>query len=160
MCIVLVLLYLFFCFLNVSRNTLFLHVRMLRKYQDDPTIMQRVSKHFYSEEVYDDSSDRARLRWRFRNFFGENAAFSLVTDDHASNSEKSDQSTTGLKKSSPEPKQAQVSLIVLFILANLRVEILQGKYSRAQKTPKTFLYLGHLEVDKELSAWYHNFKIK
>ncbi|XP_027165059.1 uncharacterized protein LOC113765171 [Coffea eugenioides] len=86
-----------------------LGVLMLQKYQDDPTIMQRISKHFYSEEVYDDSSDRPRLRWRFRNSFGENAAYPLVTDEHASNSEKSDQKRTISENSDPEPNQAQMN---------------------------------------------------
>ncbi|KAL3505933.1 hypothetical protein ACH5RR_031315 [Cinchona calisaya] len=82
---------------------------MLRKYQGNPSIMQCVSKHFYSEEVYDDSSDRPKLRWRFRNFFEEKAANFQVADNHDSNIEKSDQKMTVLKKSNSEPKQAQMS---------------------------------------------------
>ena len=113
---------------------------MLQKYQDDPTIMQRISKHFYSEEVYDDSSDRPRLRWRFRNSFGENAAYPLVTDEHASNSEKSDQKRTISKNSDPEPNQAQVSLSLnlIFSLGNLRIEILRGKYRNSYRSLNTF----------------------
>lgn len=32
-------------------------------------MMQRISKHFYLEEVFDDSTPHPRLRWRYRNFF-------------------------------------------------------------------------------------------
>lgn len=50
---------------------MFSHGRMLKKYQNDPLIMQHVSKYFYSEEVYNDASDQPRLRWRYRNFFND-----------------------------------------------------------------------------------------
>lgn len=111
---------------------------MLQKYQHDPTRMQRISKHFYSEEVYDDSSDRPRLRWRFRNFFEENAAYPLVTDEHASNSEKYYQKRTISKNSDPKPKQAEVSLNLIFSLGNLRTDILRGKYRNSYKSLDTF----------------------
>ncbi|KAL3634531.1 hypothetical protein CASFOL_021585 [Castilleja foliolosa] len=45
---------------------------LMKKYQHMPWVMQLLSKQFYSEEVYDDSSvDRPTFRWRYRNFSGE-----------------------------------------------------------------------------------------
>ncbi|KAJ8747456.1 hypothetical protein K2173_008753 [Erythroxylum novogranatense] len=44
-----------------------------RQYRDNPSIMQYMHRHFYSEKVFDDSnSDKPILRWRYRNFFGDN----------------------------------------------------------------------------------------
>ncbi|GAA0147613.1 hypothetical protein LIER_07270 [Lithospermum erythrorhizon] len=49
---------------------------VLMKYRDNPSVMQRVSKHFYSENVYDDSSmDRPKLRWRKRTFYSDPIAY-------------------------------------------------------------------------------------
>jgi hypothetical protein len=58
------------------------------KYQDDPQKMQLISKHFYSEKVFDDS-DQPKLRWRYRNFFSDNVAHGQRTHegDSPSNSE-------------------------------------------------------------------------
>lgn len=48
---------------------------MLRKYQDNQSRMRRMSKHFYPENVIDDSSTdlKPKLRWRHRMFFGDGA---------------------------------------------------------------------------------------
>ncbi|WVZ09452.1 hypothetical protein V8G54_013982 [Vigna mungo] len=44
---------------------------MVTKYQNDPSVMQLLSKHFYLERIFDDSSNNPKLIWRDRNFFGE-----------------------------------------------------------------------------------------
>lgn len=62
---------------------------MLRKYRDDQPMMQRISKHFYPEIVFDDSSvDQSSLRWRYRNFFGDGVPQSEQTQDSNSYDEK------------------------------------------------------------------------
>ncbi|XP_065863287.1 uncharacterized protein [Euphorbia lathyris] len=55
---------------------------ILNKYQNDPWIMQRLYKRFYSEKVYDDTTaDKPLLRWRYRNHYGDNGAPSQGTHD-------------------------------------------------------------------------------
>lgn len=47
----------------------------MNKYQDNPRRKQLISSYYYPEKVYDDStSDKAKIRWRHRNFFGESAS--------------------------------------------------------------------------------------
>ncbi|KAE8077057.1 hypothetical protein FH972_015662 [Carpinus fangiana] len=74
--------------LNGSRMQKELANILVTKYQDDPQKMQLISKHFYSEKVFDDS-DQPKLRWRYRNFFSDNAAHGQRTHegDSPSNSE-------------------------------------------------------------------------
>ncbi|KAI5423459.1 hypothetical protein KIW84_046424 [Lathyrus oleraceus] len=58
---------------------------MVTKYQNDPSLMKLISKHFYSERIYDDStSNTPKLRWRYRNFFSDNAIDGKRTQDHGS----------------------------------------------------------------------------
>ncbi|GAU18851.1 hypothetical protein TSUD_228410 [Trifolium subterraneum] len=58
---------------------------MVTKYQNDPSLMKLISKHFYSERIYDDStSNTPKLRWRYRNFFSDNAINGNSTQDHDS----------------------------------------------------------------------------
>ncbi|KAK8515917.1 hypothetical protein V6N13_093300 [Hibiscus sabdariffa] len=45
---------------------------IVNKYRHDPWKMRTISKHFYLEEVFDDSTLGVRLRWRYRNFFSDN----------------------------------------------------------------------------------------
>ncbi|PIN19834.1 hypothetical protein CDL12_07483 [Handroanthus impetiginosus] len=79
---------------------------MLKKYPNDPWVLQRLSKHFYSEEVYNDSSvDRPILRWRFRNFFGDPTIHSQST----SHSEDADSQNNDVKNTTTEPKQVYVN---------------------------------------------------
>ncbi|XP_051130479.1 uncharacterized protein LOC127250995 isoform X2 [Andrographis paniculata] len=53
---------------------------LLQRYHNYPWVLQNFSKHFYMEEVYDDSSvDQPIRRWRFRNFFGDPATHSRNT---------------------------------------------------------------------------------
>lgn len=53
---------------------------ILRKYGDNSTTMRLITKHFYSEKVFDDSStDQPKIRWRYRNFFSDNVALSQRT---------------------------------------------------------------------------------
>ncbi|XP_020230153.1 uncharacterized protein LOC109810949 [Cajanus cajan] len=52
---------------------------MVTKYQNDSSQMWLMSKHLYLERVFDDStSNSPKLRWRYRNFFSDNA----VHDHH------------------------------------------------------------------------------
>ncbi|KAI3459398.1 hypothetical protein Pfo_016061 [Paulownia fortunei] len=79
---------------------------MLKKYHDDPWALQHLSKHFYSEEVYDDSSvDRPILRWRLRNFSGDPTTHSQST----SYGEETDAKENDVKKTTMEPKQVYVN---------------------------------------------------
>lgn len=44
--------------------------------------MQLISKQFYCEEVFDDStSERPKIRWRYRNYFSDNIALGQRTHD-------------------------------------------------------------------------------
>ncbi|KAH1091444.1 hypothetical protein J1N35_018701 [Gossypium stocksii] len=45
---------------------------IVKKYRHDPWKMRLISKHFYLEEVFDDSTSGPNVRWRYRNFFGDN----------------------------------------------------------------------------------------
>lgn len=45
---------------------------MLKNHRNDPWVQKRISKYFYPEIVYNDSSvDQAVYRWRYRNAFGD-----------------------------------------------------------------------------------------
>lgn len=58
---------------------------IVTKYRDDPWRMRHISKHFYSEEVFDDStSDQPQLRWRYRNFYSENVSHGQRTNESGS----------------------------------------------------------------------------
>ncbi|CAJ1925860.1 unnamed protein product [Sphenostylis stenocarpa] len=57
---------------------------MVTKYQNDPLLKQLISKHFYSERIFDDSCNNPKLRWRYRNFYIENAVHGHRTHDHES----------------------------------------------------------------------------
>lgn len=47
--------------------------RLVTKRQNVPSKMQLISKYFYIENAYDDStSDHPKLRWRYRNSYSEN----------------------------------------------------------------------------------------
>ncbi|CAA3009589.1 uncharacterized protein LOC111403088 isoform X2 [Olea europaea var. sylvestris] len=85
--------------LEGSRMQMELANVMLKKYHSDPWVIERLSRHFYSEEVYDDSSaDQPKVRWRFRNYFGDNVAHPQTT----SNNEDTDLEKNNLKKTSRE----------------------------------------------------------
>lgn len=74
---------------------------MVRKYREDQPIMRLISKHFYLENVFDDSSvDQPKLRWRYRNFFG----------DGAPHSERKHDSNSYNEKTNMEPEPVYVSL--------------------------------------------------
>ncbi|PIN19835.1 hypothetical protein CDL12_07484 [Handroanthus impetiginosus] len=59
---------------------------MLKNYPNDPWVLQRLHRHFYLEEVQDESSvDRPTLRWRVRNFadpitYSQSTSYSTETD--------------------------------------------------------------------------------
>ncbi|KAL8486422.1 hypothetical protein ACS0TY_023203 [Phlomoides rotata] len=69
---------------------------MLSKHHDNPWVQRLVSKHFYPEEVYVDSStDKPVFRWRYRNFSGEYVNHS--------------QSTTSYREDETNPKENKIN---------------------------------------------------
>lgn len=55
---------------------------MLKRYPNHPETRNLLSKHFYCENVFDDStSDTPKSRWRYRNNFVESAAHPQRTDE-------------------------------------------------------------------------------
>ncbi|KAL5098618.1 hypothetical protein RYX36_002945 [Vicia faba] len=73
---------------------------MVTKYQNDPSLMKLISKHFYSERIYDDStSNTPKLRWRYRNFFSDNAINGKRTHDHGSYNTSDDSHNDSCDKS-------------------------------------------------------------
>ena len=84
--------------LNVIVMTYISIDRIVTKYRDDPWIMRLISKHFYSEEVFDDSTaDRPKIRWRYRNFFSDNVVHGQRTNesDSPGNSERNSHKSYG-----------------------------------------------------------------
>ncbi|XP_015888200.2 uncharacterized protein LOC107423184 [Ziziphus jujuba] len=60
---------------------------MATKHGDDPWIMQLMSRRFYSEKVYDDStSDQPKIRWRYRNFYSDDIINGQRTHENDSHS--------------------------------------------------------------------------
>ncbi|KAL6343438.1 hypothetical protein AAG906_024803 [Vitis piasezkii] len=96
--------------LDGSRMQKELATIIVNKYQDNPWRMQLISNHFYSEKVFDDStSDKPKLRWRHRNFFGDSASHNQGThddddDDHVIDSQNDNHSY----KNDLESKQVHV----------------------------------------------------
>lgn len=80
---------------------------MLKKYQNDPLIMQYVSKYFYSEVVYNDASDLPRLRWRYRNFFTD--SYPETSKTPGTYDQNKD---VGLEKINQNRKPAQMNTVV------------------------------------------------
>ncbi|TXG72073.1 hypothetical protein EZV62_000652 [Acer yangbiense] len=61
---------------------------IVNKYRDDPWRMKLISKHFFSEKVYDDStSDQPKLRWRYKNYFSDNVTHGQETHESDSQDE-------------------------------------------------------------------------
>lgn len=59
--------------------------RMVRKYQNDPSKMRLITKMFYSENVFDDTtSDQPTIRWRYRNYFSDNITHGRETHESES----------------------------------------------------------------------------
>ncbi|KAL9410621.1 hypothetical protein AB3S75_044404 [Citrus x aurantiifolia] len=68
---------------------------MVNKYRDNPWGMQLMTKHFYSEKVYDDSAlDQPKLRWRYKNYFSDNVPQSQRTHESDSQGESHSDSDT------------------------------------------------------------------
>ncbi|XP_048235037.1 uncharacterized protein LOC8280906 isoform X2 [Ricinus communis] len=54
---------------------------IVNKHQDNPWTMQRMHRLFYQEKVFDDSSlDKPILKWRYRNFFGNDCVHGRRTN--------------------------------------------------------------------------------
>ncbi|CAA0829109.1 Unknown protein [Striga hermonthica] len=76
---------------------------MLKKYHRNPWVIQQLSKHFYTEEVYDDSSvDRPMIRWRHRNFTVDRSQNTSYGEEAHSNESRVNETTL-------EPKQVHVN---------------------------------------------------
>ncbi|XP_073135915.1 uncharacterized protein [Henckelia pumila] len=70
---------------------------MLKRYGNDPWVLRRLSKHFYLEEVYEDSSvDKPKTRWQSRYFFGDSTTHFQNTsyDETNTDSSKNDNKKT------------------------------------------------------------------
>ncbi|KAK7366553.1 hypothetical protein VNO80_08546 [Phaseolus coccineus] len=67
---------------------------MVTKYQNDPSVMKLMSKHFYLERIFDDSSNNPKLRWRHRNLFNDKEVHGYRANDHDSYDKSQDQSRT------------------------------------------------------------------
>lgn len=68
--------------LDGSRMQAELATILVTKHQNDRRRMQLISKKFYCEEVFDDStSEHPKIRWRYRNYFSDNIAFGQRTHD-------------------------------------------------------------------------------
>lgn len=80
---------------------------MLKNHHNDPWVQKRVSKYFYPEIVYNDSSvDRAVYRWRYRNAFGDLTG--AQSSQEADSKEKEVKTTTSPTTMS-DTKQVNVS---------------------------------------------------
>lgn len=80
---------------------------MLKRYRYDPLVLQRLSKHFYLEEVYKDSSaDKPKYIWQSRYFYGDPASDFQNTSD---NEIKTDSSKKDVEKTTGESKEVYVN---------------------------------------------------
>lgn len=78
--------------------------RILKRYPNHPVTTKLISKRFYCENVFDDStSDIPKSRWRFRNTFVESPPHLQRTDDHESHEQDA--------HIGPEPKPVPVSIV-------------------------------------------------
>ncbi|KAL3727214.1 hypothetical protein ACJRO7_032029 [Eucalyptus globulus] len=65
---------------------------IVRRYHHDQGKMQLLARHFYSEQVFDDStSDQPRLRWRYRNSYSDVVAYGRLTHETDIHSGRSQQ---------------------------------------------------------------------
>ncbi|XP_073301549.1 uncharacterized protein [Primulina huaijiensis] len=80
---------------------------MLKRYRYDPWVLQRLSKHFYLEEVYEDSSaDKPKFLWQSRYFYGDPASDFQNT---SYNDIKTDSSKNDAEKTTVESKEVYVN---------------------------------------------------
>ncbi|OMO80761.1 hypothetical protein CCACVL1_12774 [Corchorus capsularis] len=71
---------------------------IVKKYRHEPLLMQLISKNFYSEEVYDDSSSELQIRCRYRNFFSDISYDQETDNDSQNDSHKAAASSDSHKK--------------------------------------------------------------
>lgn len=96
-----------FLSLEGSRMQTVLADIMLKKYSDDPWVLRRLSKHFYLEEVYEDSSaDKPKCRWHSRYFYGDSAS---RFQDTSYNDMKTDSSKKDVEKTNVESEEVYVN---------------------------------------------------
>ncbi|XP_016490020.2 uncharacterized protein LOC107809838 [Nicotiana tabacum] len=91
---------------------------MLKKYQQHPQVLRRVSKYFFCENVYDDdSTDRPKPRWRFRNLYKEDLASAHMKSDDDSYSKRINSEKTDLRKTDIQRKQINTSAAAVVLEA-------------------------------------------
>ena len=159
--------------LNIIVMTYISIDRIVTKYRDDPWRMQLISKHFYSEEVFDDSTaDRPKIRWRYRNFFSDNVVHGQRTNesDSPSNSERNSHESYGdshsdfhnqehtdyhndtdSKRTNFESKQVPVSILSFSLLLLLLLLLLLFYLHRIITLPMEFFLKLMIELWKN---WY------
>ncbi|KAI4373940.1 hypothetical protein MLD38_011997 [Melastoma candidum] len=75
---------------------------VVRKYHRDPSRIQQISRHFYAEQVFDDSaSDLPKLRWRYRSFFSDSSAAMQRNQDNDDQHGNNDQPYGGANSQNP-----------------------------------------------------------
>ncbi|KAI4368357.1 hypothetical protein MLD38_016923 [Melastoma candidum] len=75
---------------------------VVRKYHHDPSRIQQISRHFYAEQVFDDSaSDLPKLRWRHRSFFSDSADSRQRNQDTVEQHGNNDQPHGGVNSQNP-----------------------------------------------------------
>ncbi|KDP40189.1 hypothetical protein JCGZ_02187 [Jatropha curcas] len=83
---------------------------VVNKHQDDPWLMKQMARRFYPEKVFDDSSsDKPNLRWRYRNFSGDNVAYGQATNDSETQSDLLSHNDSDSKKAHVESKQVPMN---------------------------------------------------
>lgn len=88
--------------------------------------MRLITKHFYSEKVFDDSStDQPKIRWRYRNFFSDNVALSrrAHNGDAHGYGENTDLQKTDTENTN-EPKDVPVAVSLLPLIVKLLLTLL------------------------------------
>lgn len=64
---------------------IFPNYRIAKDFRDNTSLMRLVSRHFYEEKVFNDSSsDSTVIRWRYRNVFSDNVLYGDKPQDHGS----------------------------------------------------------------------------
>lgn len=80
----------------------------MNKHHVDHWTMQLISKHFYLERVFDDSSiDQPKLQWRYRTFFGDQIIHPQRTSDDNTGNGTSDSDGANWEDTD-EPEQVYV----------------------------------------------------
>ncbi|KAL9327916.1 hypothetical protein ACSQ67_002919 [Phaseolus vulgaris] len=122
-------------------------VRMVTKYQNDPSVMKLMSKHFYLEKIFDDSSNNPKLRWRHRNLFNDKEVHLHRIHDHDSYDKSQDQSRTdsndtsqGRSDNVTNSKKTNIETKHTFVR---QVDMLEGVSVRSEKVKDELVLNGN-----------------